>query len=334
MGRWWIRAAVAALIALAGCGGCGETEKPPSRSSASVPRTGGPATSPAALEADGYVVVPRTNVALRPPDGFVVVPSLPGLGRVGTRSAFVVTQGARYKDSDAAVDEIESSFRDDAEQARQGFQFDWVERFSIDGRPAVGAVGTQTADGMIFNKAVAAFVSEGFLVTLSATLDIRDPVAPVDALDVMREARWSTRAGPAGFAITPALGYAKRASSAALCYALEGHSGWSAPQFLVRSSMGERTIAPAARRDTTRALFRALPGNPAVDSERRVAIAGLPGWELTGTGKAHGRDLTLYMTMLFTDGDSLALVGSFDPDRYDDQIDAFRAMAHSFAFTG
>jgi hypothetical protein len=43
--------------------------------------------------------------------------------------------------------------------------------------------------------------------------------------------------------------------------------------------------------------------------------------------------VTLYLAMLFTDGDYLMLAGSFDPDRYDDQIDAFQAMARSFAFT-
>jgi hypothetical protein len=336
VGHRRIRAGAAALIVLAGCGGSDQSEKPASRPSATVPKTGGPATAPAALKANGFVVVPRTNVALRPPDGFVVVPSLPGLGRTGTRSTFLVTQGrSPYDDPNDVVDEVASGYNDEAATARHGFEFESVERFSVDGRPAVGAVGTQTAEGRTFNKAIVVFPSEGFFVTLSATLETGDPLSAAEALAVLREARWSTRPGRGslGFAITPAAGYTKQPSSAGLSYTFKGRLGQGVPLFLVNPSLGESPPAPADRRGAARARFSALPGNPAPESEHRVTIAGLPGWEFTGSGREDGREARIYVVELFTDEGDLGLVGSFDPARFRDQTEAFRLMARSLELT-
>jgi hypothetical protein len=298
--QWRIRAGVAALVVLVGCGGSDPSGKPASPPTATVPKTGGPATAPAALKAKGYVVVPRTNVGLRPPDGFVVVPSLPGLGRVGTRSTFLVTQGrSPYDDPNEVVDEVASGYNDEAATARHGFKFKSVERFTVDGRPAVGAVGTQTS--------------------------------AAEALAVLREARRSTRPGRGtlGFAITPAPGYVKEASSLGLSYTFKGRSGPGVPLFLVTPSLGERPPAPIDRRDAARARFEELPGNPAPEFEHRVTIAGLSGWEFTGSGREEGREARFYVVVLYTDDGYLALVGSFDPARFRDHTTAFKSMARS-----
>ena len=69
------------------------------------------------------------------------------------------------------------------------------------------------------------------------------------------------------------------------------------------------------------------------DSEHRVTIAGLPGWEFTGTGTEGQRDRRYYVAVVFTDAGYVLLVGTFDPDRYEDQTDAFKTMARSFELT-
>ena len=331
-------AAVAALAVLAGCGESGgdkaTAEKP---SSTVVPKTGGPATAPAALKAKGYAVVPRTNVALRPPKGFVVEASLPGLARPGTLSSFLVIQSSSpYDDPNDVIDELAEGLEDEAAGAAQGLEFASQERFSIDGRPAIAAVGTQKARGMRFNKAFVAFPSEGQLVMVTVTLAPDDPVSAADAVEVVRAARWSTKAGRGslGFVVTPAPGYVKQPSSAGLGYTLKGASGPGVAQFLVNPSLGTGPIPAGERRDLARTRFGSLPGHPVAGSAAGVTIAGLPGWEFTGTGEEDGRERRYYAAVLFTDAGYLILAGTFDPDRHDDQIGAFRSMARSLELRG
>lgn len=282
-------------------------------------------------------MVARTNVALRPPDGFVVDATLPGLARRGTRSTFLVSQApSPYEDPEEVVDEVETGFRDEAATAQKGLELRSVERLSVDGRPAVGAVGTQTAGGATFNKAIVILPAEGFLVTVSATLDQDDPVSAADALDVLRGARWSTQAagGDLGFTVRPAPGYVKKASSGGLSYTRGGRSGPGVPVFLVNPSLGAAPTPEGERRDVARARFRALPGNPRPDAEDPVTIAGLPGWEFTGTGEEGGRERRYYAAVLFTEEGYLALVGTFDPTQHPNQTNAFRSMARSLELTG
>lgn len=330
-------AGLAAAVALAGCGGSGSDENPSGgKSSPTARKTGGPATAPGILKAEGYVLVPRTNVALRPPDGFVVAASLPGLARKGTRSTFLVSQAATpYDDPEEVVDEVETGFNDEAATTQKGLELSSVKRLSIDGRPAVGATGTQTAGGLAFNKAIVTFPSEGFLVTVSATLAPDDPVSAADALAILRGARWSTRgaAGNPGFVVRPAAGYVKQAASGGLSYTLGGRLGPGVPAFLVNRSLGGTPTPRHERRDVARARFGAFPGNPRADSEEPVTISGLAGWEFTGTGKEGGRERRYYAAVLFTDEGYLALVGTFDPASYSDQTDAFRSMARSLELT-
>ena len=109
-----LRASLAAAGVLAACGGSGNDDDNQSDggSTPTVRKTGGPATTPGVLEANGYVVVARTNVAPRPPDGFVVDASLPGFARRGTRSTFLVSQTTMpYEDPEDVVDEVEAGFR-------------------------------------------------------------------------------------------------------------------------------------------------------------------------------------------------------------------------------
>jgi hypothetical protein len=329
------RVILAAVAVLAGCGGSeegGGKEPPATATRAAAPKTGGPMTPRGVLEAKGYVVIPRSNVALRSPKGFVVEASIPGLARQGSRSTFLVFQAkSSYNDPQAVVDDAMAVFKDEQAVARQGIEFDSVTRLEVDGRPAVGATGTQTAQGAQFNKAVVEFASEGYLVTMTATLETGDPVSAADALAVLRQARWASKAaaGGFGFAIAPAKGYQKVASSVALSYTLNGDSGPGVAQFLAQESKG---ATPASgRREAARARFAALPGSPEPTSEREVEIAGRPGWELTGAGKEFGRETHVYAAILFTDDGYVLLVGTFDPDRYPtDQVPAFRSMARSF----
>jgi hypothetical protein len=331
-------AVVAALAVLAGCGDSGGDRTTAERPSGTVvPKTGGPATPPATLKAKGYVVIPRTNVALRPPEGFVVEPSLPGLVRRGTRSSILVIQtSSPYDDPDKVVDDLAGGLENDEAGARQGLEFESVERISVDGRPAIGAVGTQTVQEGTFDKAVVMFPSEGQLVTVSATLESGDPATAADALAVLRAARWSTKAGRGslGFTVTPAPGYGKHASSAGLAYSLKRATGPDEADFVASPSLGTGPIPPDERRDLARSRFGELPGDPVAGTEKRVTIAGLPGWEFTGTGKEDGRDRRYYAAVLFTDAGYLALVGTFDPDRHKDQLGAFRSMAHSLELSG
>ena len=88
------------------------------------------------LEAEGYVVIPRSNVALRPPKGFVVDGSIPGLARKGTRSTFLVVQAeSPYNDPQDVVDELMAGFNDKEATARQGLEFESVTRREVAGRP-------------------------------------------------------------------------------------------------------------------------------------------------------------------------------------------------------
>ena len=329
-------AALAAVCTLALLAACGESERAPKPTATAHhrPKTGGPATSPAALEAKGYVVIPRTNVALRPPDGFVVDDTLPGLawqGGNGYTTIMVVQTQAPYDDPDRAVDDMVIGFKDKSKTAEQGLVFDSVRRVSVDGRPAVGAVGTQRSRGVTYKKAFVAFPSEGFAVMMTATLEPGVPVSAADALAVLRHARWASKsaAGDVGYSIEPADGYVKLASSAGLGYSLAGKQEPGVPLFIVKA-VNVPSGSAGERLEAAKVAFRRLAGNPTTDSERRVTIAGLPGWELVGRGNEDGRTRKTYAVMLFTDdGRILALAGTFDPDRYPDQIGAFKSMAHS-----
>ena len=331
--RWALLAGIALVV---GCGGAesGGGEEP---AATAAPRTGGPATARADLEAEGYAVIPRSNVALRPPNGFAVEPSLPGLARKGSRSTFLVVQAkSPYDDPQDVVDELAAGFEDEQATASRGLELESVTRIEVDGRPAVGAIGTQTAGGAEFKKAIAAFPSEGYLVTLTATLEADDPLSAGEALAILREARWASRtaAGDTGFTITPAKGYEQQPTSTGLAYALDGDAGPGVAQFLAQPSLGAGATPAGGRQDAARARFAALPGSPAPTSEREIEIAGLPGWELTGTGTEDGRERRFYAVMLFTDDGYVLLAGTFDPERYPaDQTPAFRSMARSFRVT-
>jgi hypothetical protein len=333
-------AAVFVLALLGGCGGSDRAEKPAATSPAAAPKTpktGGPATSPAALEAKGYVVIPRTNIALRAPDGFVVDDALPGLvhrDARGSTTIMVAQSQARYDDPDKVVDDMAAGLRDKSKTAKQGLEFDSVQRISVDRRPAVGAVGTQKARGVTFKKAFVAFPSEGFLVTLTATLEPDTPVSAADAFAVLRGARWAAKSatGKLDYSIRPAAGYVKFRSSAGLGYSLDGKHAPGVPLFIVQAVNGSH-VPPGSddqELEAAEAAFRGLAGNPTTDSEERVTIAGLPGWELAGNGSENGRKTKTYAAFLFTDDDRLlTLVGTFDPDSYPDQTEAFRSMARS-----
>jgi hypothetical protein len=333
-------ATVGALVLLAGCGGSERADKPaatPTRTAHNTPKTGGPATSPAALEAKGYVVIPRTNIALRPPDGFVVDDSMPGLvhrGGTGATTIMVAQMQSRYDDPDKVVDDMITGLKDKSKAAAQGLEFDSVQRISVDGRPAVGAVGTQKARGATFKKAFVAFPSEGFLVTMTATLEPGTPVSAADAFAVVRGARWAAKSatGKLDYSIKPAAGYDKLKSSAGLGYSLDGKQAPGVPLFIVRAVNGSH-VPPGSEDqalEAAEAAFRGLAGNPTPDTEERVTVAGLLGWELAGNGSENGRKTQTYAAFLFTDDDRLlTLVGTFDPDSYPDQTEAFRAMARS-----
>ena len=246
MRRSGICAVVAALIVLGGCGGSDQSEKPATW-----------ASSPAALDADGYIVIPRTNVALRPPDGFQGISSLPGMGRVGTRSTFLVTQSRSAGDPGDVIDGVAAKFSDAVGTRRDGLEFESVQRFSVDGRPALGAMGTQTVGDMTVNKAVMVFVSGRFAVTLTATLDPRDPVTAAEAMLVLRSARWVAGAAldRLGVAITPARRYHEQAWSDGLCYVLRALPGRARRC----SSSPRRWASPDRSGRTARRRPRALP---------------------------------------------------------------------------
>ena len=125
-------------------------------------------------------------------------------------------------------------------------------------------------------------------------------------------------------AITPAAGYAKQPWSDGLLYTLKGGTGQGAPVLVVTSTVGESRIDRSERRAAARERFRALPGKPVAESERRVKICGVPGWEITGTGRQDGRLVSGYLAMVFTDGDAVIAGGSFDAAQYDGQMDAMR----------
>jgi hypothetical protein len=97
-------------------------------------------------------------VALRPPTGFVVDGSIPGLARKGSRSTVLVLQAkSPYNDPQDVVNELMAGFKDGQAAARRGLEFESVTRLEVDGRPAVGATGTQTVQGAEFSKALVAF---------------------------------------------------------------------------------------------------------------------------------------------------------------------------------
>jgi hypothetical protein len=321
------RAAALVALLLAALAGCATTDR-----TATAPR---PAAPPPDLKAQGYVVVPRTNIALRPPAGFAVDARLPGLARRSGRSSLLVLQERAPRETpERIVDELASGAADTTALARRGITLTSAQRFSVDGHPAVGWTGTQRARGAELKKAFVAFPSHGHVVMLTATLAADDPVSATQALAILRAARWSAYAEPGdpGYAVTPAEGYVQRPSSAGLTYTRGGESGPGVAVFAGEASHAGPVLR-ADRLGVARARFSALPGSPRPASERRVTIAGLPGWEFTGTGRENGRDQATYAAVLFTGDGHLALAGTFDPRRYRDQTGAFRAMARSLTLT-
>jgi hypothetical protein len=127
-GRPTALAAVFALALLAGCGGSERAEKPAATQTATAPKTpttGGHATSPSALRAQGYVVMPRTNVALRRPKGFELDESIPAFVRPGTRNSILVSQMlSRHEDPDQVIDEMIAGLKDKSKGAAQGLEFE------------------------------------------------------------------------------------------------------------------------------------------------------------------------------------------------------------------
>jgi hypothetical protein len=336
-GRSAALAAVFALALLAGCGGSDRAEKPaatPTATTHDTPKTGGPATSPEALEAKGYVVIPRTNVALRPPDRFVVDDSLPGLSRPDGHdytSIVVEQRQTPYDDPDKAAGELAAGLKND------GPRIEWksVERVTVDGRPAVAAVGTEKANGETYKKAFVGFPAEGFSVMLTATLEPDVPTSAADALAVLRDARWSTTTarGDVGFAVKPAKGYDKLATSSGIAYS-RGKAKAGVPLFVGKAMNTATTVDENEWWEVGREAFAGITGDATVDTEQQVTIAGIPGRELIGSGTRNGRKSKTYVVVLFLDGRVLTLAGTFDPDRYPDQIRAFKSMAHSLRLRG
>jgi hypothetical protein len=102
--------------------------------------------------------------------------------------------------------------------------------------------------------------------------------------------------------------------------------------FLVQLQRGP-SPPEIAQQDAAQATFSKLAGHPTAESQEQVTIGGHPGWELTGTGREHGREVKVYAAFVFTDHGTVSAVG-FDPVGVPDQTEAFRAMAHSLKLRG
>src|SRR5688500_13382393 len=99
MRRWVCATVIAALVAC-----CGDDH-----SSESRPSAGPPVHSMRELSAAGYVVIPRTNVALKPPGGFQVAEDFPTL--VSDYSEITVIQERPAQpDPKKALEELEATF--------------------------------------------------------------------------------------------------------------------------------------------------------------------------------------------------------------------------------
>jgi hypothetical protein len=320
---------VVALCGVVLLGGCAGPLTPTAESSTS------PSTSVTTISADpvalgDFTAIPRTNILLRVPDGMAVDERLSGLGEPGTRNSIVVTtMPAGEQTPQEMMNEMADGFTG-SKAAKQGLELGEVRRLTIAGRPAVVTSGVQRQAGQTYAKAIAVLAADDTVVLISGTAEEDGSLTADDLLAVLTSARWSaeTAEGDLGFDLTPAAGYERKdAAGGAVLFTLGGASGADAPKLLAAPSLGQAGVAESGRRSFAVTRFEGLPAKPAADATTEVEIAGLPGFELTGTGSRGGE--TVYAAIVFTDDGYIVVAGDFDPATHPDQLPAFREMARS-----
>ncbi|WP_340684063.1 hypothetical protein LCL61_37165 [Amycolatopsis coloradensis] len=308
----------AVLVSVAGCGSTQRTGQ------VSAPSTA--ASSPAASVAPtgDEQAIPRTRISLPVPEGLRVEPSLPGIGRSNSRTSIVVTeQPVNGKPVREVLDEVAAGMT--GEQAkRQGMEWEKPVETTIAGFPAFLTSGTQTVSMGTFRKVNGILAAEGVLVVITGTLEPGDPLTVDDFKKVIIGARWSAEAAPGsiGFDLTPAEGYQRKESTAALSFTRGGQGG---PKLVAAPSMGQGRL-PEDKRAYAVDRFGKTPSAPSADTVTEVTIAALSGFEMVGRDNK-GR--TAYGVMTFTDTGYIFVAGDFDPAKHGDQLPAFKQMARS-----
>ncbi|WP_367128050.1 hypothetical protein [Saccharothrix sp. HUAS TT1] len=313
--------ALAGVVLLAGCGGASPASPPPSTTSSAV------SAAPVAL--GDFVAIPRTQLSLRVPEGMAVNEDLPGLGQPGTRNSVVVMDlpmGGR--DPKVALEDIAGGFSG-SKAADRGMEMGEVRHLTIADRPAILTSGVQRVSGSTYTKAIAALAADDSVVMVTGTLEEDSSVTADELLEVLSGARWNGEAvvDDRRPDLTPAEGYQRRdAPGDSVLFTLGGEAGPGVPKLLAAQSLGQAPVAEDQRRSFAVARFEALPAKPSVGAATEVAIAGLPGWELTGEGDSGA---VVYTAIVFDDDGYFVVAGDFDPAAHPDQLPAFREMARS-----
>ncbi|GAA1315161.1 hypothetical protein [Saccharothrix xinjiangensis] len=310
------------LVAVAPAAGC-----------AGAPTGPPPALAENAATGSGHVPIPRTNVLLRLPDGLEVDPSLPGLARPGANTSVVVMSQPLV---DTTPEEAREEMADglSGPKARlQGMDMDEPRELDVAGHPAIAVTGEQLASGAVYRKAIVALFTEKTFVMMTGTIEPGDPLTANELLTTLTDARWSdeTAAGDLGFELTPAPGYQRQeGSTSSVIITLDGETGPNAPSLVAAPSLGDNPVEEGEREEFARKRFTKLPSTPQVESVTEVEVAGLPGFELTGSNRA---GVVTYGAVLFTEVGYLVITGRFDPDLHPDQVPAFQEMTRSLVLT-
>lgn len=303
--RAWVCAGVVAAL-VAGCGGS-DDDKPESTQ---------PETS------RDYVVIPRTNIALKPPAGFELSAVDPSLTRKSNSSYIRVFQAELPPKT---LDELEAEYTAGDRDTRS--KWDSVERVKVDGRDALAASGTLSSESGTSPIVEVTFLSGTSIVQLTSVLADDDPVSPDEMLTVLQAAKWSNErgAGELPFIVLPEPGYEELVASDMLVFSLNHELKEDAPHLTFKLD-GVGAIPRTDQQKYARERF--LGRVRSVTSERPVGIAGFRGWEFTGTG-AQNADHRVYMTVLFVRKTVLIAAGGYDTKSYDNQISAFKKMTRS-----
>jgi hypothetical protein len=273
------------------------------------------------LSAAGYVVIPRTNVALKPPGGFQVAEDFPAL--VSDYSEITVIQERPAQpDPKKALEELEATFISGTAGGEET-ELRPYERVKIDGRTGFAAYGVQPSEEgyRSFGKAVVGFHEGEFDVTVIATVSAKEKLTEEQLLRTLKGLRWSEERAPGelSFSGTPANGFEQLPSSYRLIYALGGKSGLDVPTFRVTREFLPEPVPKREQREFAEYLAPVRYGGP-------IKVDGLRGWEFDD-GQSAGNDT--YGAVLFTGDEYILALGSTRPDTARKYVAAFRKMTRS-----
>lgn len=282
-------------------------------------------------QASAPVAIPGTKCSMVPPPGFLPATNFSGFYQESTGASIMIVE------MPGSSEELSKAFTAEALKAKGMIM---VEKEKIDFNNQKGTLirVSQSANGNVYLKQLLLFGDSSNTVLLngiypesSKYLEPEIRKALLSTIYNVNQAENALDAVSFTLDVSGTNFILAKFISGSLIYTTDGKIPSDKPTIIISASLGR--VPEDNRKQYTLERFKKLPRGEfnTVKEIQPVTVDGLPGFEITGSGKnKSGQDQLLYQTMLFTDDGNYFIILGMAGEEMPDNLQRFKSVTRTF----